>query len=128
MVRRTVAGARTGEDVEDLRSWLRELDGGPPVTEVVALACAAHGEDRPTWAYVEADASAGVARRRCLSCATAVSLLDSAARWTSPMMWCCPGCANSIAEVAAGLSAPDGEHVDWVVVGARCVECGRLAG
>jgi hypothetical protein len=30
--------------------------------------------------------------------------------------------------VAVGLSLPDGEHVDWVVVGARCVECGRLAG
>jgi hypothetical protein len=43
-------------------------------------------------------------------------------------MWSCRGCGNSIVEMAAGLSMPDGEHVEWVVVGVRCVECGRLAG
>jgi len=43
-------------------------------------------------------------------------------------MFACDGCGHSIAEVAAGLSVPDGAHVTWVVLGARCVECGRLAG
>lgn len=132
MVLRAVAGAgssvRTGEDASDLRAWLRELPGAPPVHEVVDLGCAQHGDERPSWMYVEADPVAGVARRRCLACGTAVGLLDSEERWTHPMMFACLGCGHSIAEVAAGLSLPDGEHVEWVALGARCVECGRLAG
>lgn len=128
MVLRTVAGERTGEDVEDLRLWLRQLPGAPEVHEVVVLGCAQHGDERPTWAFAEADAGRGTARRRCLSCATSVSLLDSAARWGHPSMHACSGCGSSIVELAAGLHLPDGEHVEWVAVGARCVECGRLAG
>jgi hypothetical protein len=128
MVLKKVAGARTGEDAEDLRSWLSSLEGAPEVHETVVLACEQHGDERPTWAYVEAKAGDGIARRRCIACATTVHLLDSESRWTHPQMWSCRGCGNSIVEVAAGLSLPDGEHVDWVVVGARCVECGRLAG
>ena len=55
-------------------------------------------------------------------------LLDSEARWNHPPMWACSGCGHSIAELAAGLNVPDGEHVEWVALAARCVECGRLAG
>ena len=128
MVLRTVSGAPTGEDVEDLRGWLRTLSGAPQVHEVVVLACANHEDERPTWTYAEADPRQGLARRRCLACATSVSLLDSAERWNHPPMHACSGCGTSIVEVAAGLHLPDGEHVEWVVVGARCVECGRLAG
>ena len=128
MVLRSVAGARTGEDVEDLREWLRSLEGAPEVHEAVVLHCAQHGEDAPTWQYPEADARQGIARRRCLACATTVHLLDSEARWTHPPMWACKGCGQSIAEVGAGLNVPDGEHVEWVAVGARCVDCGRLEG
>ena len=128
MVLRTVAGVRTGEDAEDLRAWLRSLDGSPEVHETVVLGCSQHGDDRPTWTYVEADAKGGVARRRCLACGSSVHLLDSEERWTFPAMWSCLGCGHSIAEVAAGLHLPDGEHVGWVVLGARCVECGRLSG
>ena len=131
MVRRTVAGALTGEGVEDLRMWLRELPGSPEVHEVVVLACNGPHDDeaeRPVWAYVEADATSGLARRRCLACGTSVALLDSEQRWTHPLMFSCGGCSCSIVEVAAGLHLPDGEHVEWVAVGARCVECGRLVG
>jgi hypothetical protein len=128
MTMRTVGGIRTGEDVEDLTDWLRQLGGALEVHEVVVLTCDRHGDDRPTWAYVEADAARGLARRRCLACAASVALLDSEQRWTHPPMHACAGCGHSIAEVAAGLHLPDGEHVEWVVVGARCVECGRLAG
>lgn len=128
MVLRTVAGAPTGEDVEDLRVWLRRLDGAPEVHEVVVLGCGNHQDERPTWAYVEADAAAGLARRRCLACGTSVAMLDSQERWSHPQMHACAGCSSSIVEVAAGLHLPDGEHVEWVAVGARCVECGRLTG
>lgn len=127
MVLRTVAGARTGEDVADLRDWLLALEGGPAVTDVEVLSCGRHDEPA-AWTFVEADVRAGVARRRCLVCAHSTPLLDSDARWTHPPMWMCSGCGQSIAEVAAGLSMPDGEHVEWVVLAARCVECGRLAG
>jgi hypothetical protein len=128
VLKKVSGGARTGEDAEDLRSWLSDLEGSPQVHETVVLACAQHGDERPTWSYVEGNAAEGIARRRCLACATAVPLLDSASRWTHPPMWSCRGCGNSIVEIAAGLSVPDGEHVEWVVVGVRCVECGRLAG
>ncbi|MCW2713864.1 MAG: hypothetical protein JWN88_911 [Frankiales bacterium] len=128
MVMRTVHGARTGEDAADLRSWLHELPGAPQVHEFQVLGCGEHGDERPTWAYVEADATAGVARRRCLACGTSVSMLDSDARWTHPPMFACQGCGHSIAEIGVGLNLPDGQHVQWVAVAVRCVGCGRLAG
>ena len=128
MVLRTISGVATGEDVEDLRAFLTKLPDSPPVHETVVLACDNHEDERPTWSYVEADPRAGVARRRCLQCAQSVPLLDSAERWTHPPMWSCGTCTQSIAEVAVGLSVEDGEHVTWVVVGARCVDCGRVDG
>ncbi len=132
MVLRAVAGvgavARKGEDAADLRGWLKALPGAPTIHETVLLGCPQHGDERPTWSYVEADPTAGVARRRCLACGHSVALLDSEQRWTHPQMFACDSCGHSIAEVAAGLSTPDGEHVRWVVLGARCVECGRLSG
>jgi hypothetical protein len=128
VVLRTVAGATTGEDVADLRSWLLALDGSPEVHETVVLHCDDHDDAPCTWAYPEADALRGIARRRCLACGCARSLLDSADRWTYPPMWSCHGCGQSIAELAVGLHLPDGEHVRWLALGARCVHCGRLAG
>ncbi len=129
MVLRSVGGIRTGENVEDLRAFLNDLpDGAPDISETVVLACRNHGDENPSWTYVEADAEAGVARRRCLQCAESISLLDSELRWTHPMMWSCGTCSQSIAEVAVGLSAPDGDHVEWLAVAARCVECGRIDG
>jgi hypothetical protein len=128
MVLRVVGGVRTGEDTEDLRDFLSSLPSGPKVHETAMLACDNHGDERPTWAYVEADAAVGTARRRCLQCATNTWLLDSEQRWEFPHMWACGSCGQSIAEVAVGLSMPDGDHVEWVVVGARCVECGRIDG
>lgn len=128
MVLRVVSGVRTGEDVEDLRTFLQGLEGGPTVHETVVLGCNNHGDERPTWTYVEASAKEGIARRRCLQCAKTTHVLDSEGRWTYPPMWACGTCGQSIAEVAAGLSLPDGDHVDWVVLGARCVECGRVDG
>ena len=128
MVLRTQGDIRTGEDTADLRTFLAELTGGPQIHETVVLGCDQHGDDRPTWAYVEADARAGVARRRCLQCAQGVGMLDSDARWTHPPMWSCGSCSQSIAEVAAGLCVPDGEGVTWVALAARCVGCGRLDG
>jgi hypothetical protein len=128
MVLRTVSGVPTGEDVEDLRAFLSGLPGAPDVHETVVLACGNHEDERPTWMYVEADAREGVARRRCLQCAQSFPLLDSAERWTHPPMWACGTCGQSIAEVAVGLSVADGEHVTWVVIGARCADCGRIDG
>ena len=128
MVLRVVGGVRTGEDVEDLRAFLQELEGAPPVHETIVLGCGNHGDDRPTWTYVEANATEGIARRRCLQCAKTVAVLDSDERWSYPPMWACGSCGQSIAELAAGLSLPDGDHVEWLVLGVRCVECGRIDG
>lgn len=128
MVMRTTAGAQTAESVDDLTGWLRALRAPFTVTETVLLACDGHGDTRPTWTYVEADPRAGVARRRCLSCATSVNVLDSRDRWSWPAMWSCQGCGQSIAELVAGLACTDDDHVDWVALAARCVECGRVGG
>ncbi len=118
----------TGEDAQDLQDWLRRLTGGPQVHEVALLTCARHEGDAPTWQYVEADPAEGVARRRCLACAHVVGVLDSDERWTHPPMWACEGCGHSIVEVAAGVSSTDGERAQWVALGVRCIDCGRLAG
>lgn len=128
MVLRTRGGSPTAESVDDLRDWLRALDAPFTVTETRLLACQGHGEARPTWTYVEADPHAGVARRRCLSCAAGVGVLDSDDRWTWPAMWCCSECGQSIAELVAGLACAEDGHVDWVALAARCVGCGRLEG
>lgn len=116
------------EDVADLRTWVAALPTPVPVHETVLLGCGEHGETRPTWAYVEADRVHGVARRRCLACATSTFVLDSEQRWTYPTTWSCARCSHSIAEVAAGLHLPSEGRVAWVVLAARCVECGRVEG
>jgi hypothetical protein len=127
---RTIAGRRTGEDVEDLQSWLRGLEGCPPVTRTTLAVCPgeSHGVDAATWFYVEADADAGVARRRCIACARVTPLLDSEDRWTYPPTWACPNCGDSIAEVAFGLHLEGSVDVTWIAIGVRCVECGTVAG
>jgi hypothetical protein len=138
VVLQKVAGHRIGEDISDLEQWLRALEGCPTVTHTVAAQCPsdAHTDEPGTWFYVEADAGAGVVRRRCLSCGFVVSTLDSDARWNHPRMWACATCGQSITEVVAGLHAP-AEHpsenlspgpVSWVAIGVRCVGCGSLDG
>ncbi|MFL6239572.1 MAG: hypothetical protein ACJ735_08820 [Actinomycetes bacterium] len=129
----TVAGQRIGEDTDDLTSWLRDLQGCPPVTHTHVLTCGNEVHDEPaTWFYVEADPGQGVVRRRCLACGVVADTLDSAQRWSHPHMWACVSCGQSIAEAAAGLHAPgDGPEpgpVSWVAIGVRCVGCGVLAG
>lgn len=128
MVLRAGGRSSRAENSDDLRNWLSGLPGGPVVGETVLLACGQHGDERPTWMYVEADAAAGIARRRCLQCGFAVSVLDSGSRWTFPPMWSCSSCGHSIAEVAAGLSITGGDAVSWVVIGARCVGCSQVEG
>ena len=127
---------RTGEDADDLKAWLHTLEGCPSV-EVTALATCgneAHGDERPTWFYVEADGSVGVARRRCLGCGSVHHVLDSQANWPPGVHTSsCPTCAQSMFEVAAGMhtaSSPAGAApvVSWLALGVRCVTCGRVDG
>lgn len=129
MALRTVSGHRTGENAGDLQAWLTQLEGCPRISSTLVAACAnpVHGDEPPTWFYVEADARAATARRRCLSCGTSVDVLDSAEHWNAPRMWSCFNCRQSIAEIAAGFHF-DGGNVTWVALAARCVECGALEG
>jgi hypothetical protein len=130
MTLRTVAGRRTGENAEDLRDWLTGLEGCPAISHTVLTSCPnpVHGDEPATWFYVEADAGASVARRRCLSCGTTTDTLDSAEHWNIPRMWSCPGCSQSIGEVAAGFHSDDDARVSWVALAIRCVECGGIDG
>jgi hypothetical protein len=133
MTLHTVAGQRIGEDTDDLRSWLRDLEGCPTVTHTNVLTCPNEVHDEPaTWFYVEADPGQGVVRRRCLACGHVAATLDSETRWSHPHMWSCRSCGQSIAEAVAGLHCPgeDGAPgpVSWVAIGVRCVGCGMLAG
>jgi hypothetical protein len=129
MVLRMVGARHTAEDATDLADWLRELTGCPTVTRTVPLRCpdGMHGDEPAAWFYAEADTAAGVARFRCLSGGHVQDLLDSAARWTYPGVWSCESCAQSIAEVVVGLHEEDGTPT-WLVVAARCVGCGDVAG
>jgi hypothetical protein len=132
----SVAGHRIGEDTEDLKGWLRDLEGCPTVTHTHVLVCANDVHDEPaTWFYVEADPAQGVVRRRCLACGLVAATLDSEERWSHPHMWSCNSCGQSIAEVAAGIHAPSEDPdsdaagpVSWLAIGVRCVGCGTLAG
>lgn len=130
MTVRTRADAPTGEDVEDLKAWLVSLPTPLPVQQTQQLVCGApeHGEGEGTWLFVEADAAAGVARCRCLACGSQRWIGDSEAHWTYPMMWSCPQCANSLAEVVAGLSLDSSGRPGWLALGARCTVCGVLCG
>ena len=129
MTLRTVAGRRVGETAEDLQAWLRQLDGCPSISLTVLATCPSeqHADEPASWFYVEADARESTARRRCLSCGRTGDVLDSAEHWNYPRMWSCPGCGQSIAEVAAGLHLEDSD-VTWVALAARCVECGLIEG
>jgi hypothetical protein len=133
MALQTVAGHRVGEDADDLKAWLRELSDCPPITHTLAATChdPAHGGEPSMWFYVEGDAGTGIARRRCVGCATVRTVLDSEQRWTFPPMWACDNCQNSLCEVAFGVHAEpadDGPLVTWLAVVVRCVECGRFDG
>ena len=128
MVLMTRDGKQTGEDVDDLRAWLRALSGCPAVDVTVVARCAGCGNDGETsWFYVEADAVEGVARRRCIACAQVTPLLDSVEHWTFPPAWGCRGCGQSIAEVGFGVHSDDG-LATWVAMAVRCVGCGAIEG
>lgn len=129
MTLRSVSGHQTAESADDLQDWLRRLDDCPPVARTLLARCTReqHGDEPGTWFYAEADAAAGVARLRCLSCGDMRPVLDSAARWTYPPTWACFNCSQSIGEVAYGLDETDGT-TSWLVMAVRCVDCGHLQG
>ena len=124
-----VAGKKVGEDSADLRLWLEGLEGCPPITATAIARCdnPVHGDDPPSWFYVEGDALEGIARRRCLACGGVKHLLDSEERWNHPPMRSCSTCGQSMFELAAGFHVVAGT-VDWLAIGVRCVGCGTLDG
>ena len=124
-----VADHRVGEDSDDLTRWLTGLEGCPPVMSALLARCTnpSHGDEQPTWFYVEGDPSGAIARRRCLACGGVKHIHDSEAHWTHPPMYCCTTCGQSMFEVGAGLHVEAGE-VTWMAIGVRCVGCGRLDG
>jgi hypothetical protein len=126
---RSLTGRPFAEDVADVVTWLRGLDGCPSINDAVPAVCraASHGEDPGTWFYVEADPAEGVARLRCLSCGGVHPILDSAERWTYPPAWSCQNCRQSIAEVVFGLHE-EASAVTWAALAVRCVDCGNLDG
>lgn len=121
----------TGEDVEDLRTYLHTLTGCPPVQHTLQLRCPTHDGE---WFFVESDPVEGIARRRCISCGTSTYLLDAAEHWTYPPMHACAACGQSIMELAIGLHTVEPDEagqparVRWLALAARCVECGRIDG
>ena len=129
MTLRTAHGHHKAETVDDLKSWLRDLDGCPPIHRVVTARCQrpVHGDEPGTWFYVEASAAEGLARLRCLGCADMRPVLDSAERWTYPSAWACGDCGQPIAEVAFGVHV-DGDSATWMAVAVRCVECSSVSG
>lgn len=116
----------TGDESEDLLTWLTALQGCPPITQARLLRCEI--DDREFCGFIQADSRIGVARRRCVACATATDLLDSAQRWSYPDTYECLSCQQSLVELAIGVSTDDDRHASWLALAARCVGCGRIAG
>ncbi len=125
-----IAGFRIGEDSDDLRNWLLGLEDCPQVNVTLLASCdnEVHGDDPPTWFFVEGDAGGAIARRRCLACGRVKHLLDSEDHWTHPPMKSCGSCGQSMFEMGVGMHVERGTEVGWVVVGLRCVGCGCLDG
>lgn len=133
----TVEMGTVGENVDDLRTFLHELQGCPMIQHTQQLRCPRHDADSGAWFYVEADPEVGVARRRCMACGDVTNLLDSAERWTHPPMHACRRCSASLMELAVGMHVEvDGENdgdilrrqVRWLALAARCVDCGLIEG
>lgn len=124
-----VAGHKVGENSEDLCRWLEGLEGCPPITVTALAYCEnpTHGDEPPTWFYVEADALEGLARRRCIACGGVKHVLDSEVRWNHPPMAECSSCSQTMFELAAGFHVVNGA-VDWLALATRCVGCGTLGG
>ena len=118
----------TGDEASDLLQWLSELPDCPPITHPMVLRCERHEDDPEFCGYVQADPREGVARRRCVACAQVTDLVDSGERWTFPETHECPGCCQSLVELAVGVSADSGGHAHWLALAARCVGCGRISG
>lgn len=116
----------TGDEAADLLPWLRALTGCPEITQARLLRC--ETEDREFCGFVQADARSGVARRRCVACATVTDLLDSGERWSFPNTYECPGCQQSLVELAVGISTDEERRASWLALAARCVGCGRISG
>ena len=116
----------TDDESADLLPWLTALTGCPVITQARLLRC--EREDREFCGFVQADPRSGVARRRCVACAEVTDLLDSAERWSFPATYECPGCQQSLMELAVGLSADDDRQASWLALAARCVGCGRITG
>ncbi len=116
----------SGEDGDDLLSWLTALGDCPPVNQPRLLRCEQH--DDLFCGYVQADPHAGVARRRCVACAGITDLFDSAERWTYPDTYECPDCRQSLVELAVGISTGEEGQAQWLALAARCVGCGRISG
>jgi hypothetical protein len=124
--RHTGSAFWTGDESEDMLGWLTALTGCPEITQARLLRC--ETEDREFCGFVQADARTGVARRRCVACATVTDLLDSGQRWSFPDTYECPGCNQSLVELAVGISTDDERRASWLALAARCVGCGRIAG
>jgi hypothetical protein len=118
----------TGDEARDLLQWLTELPDCPPITHPMVLRCDRHVDDPLFCGYVQADPVKGVARRRCVACAEMTDLVDSGARWTFPETHECPGCNQSLVELAVGVSADEAGQARWLALAARCVGCGRISG
>lgn len=118
----------TGEETNDLLTWLEGLTDCPPITQPVLLRCERHESDPIFCGYVQADPRTGVARRRCVACAEVTDLLDSGEWWTYPDTYECLGCRQSLVELAIGVSVPHDGRAEWLALAARCVGCGRISG
>jgi hypothetical protein len=124
------AGRRPkSETVTDLAHWVHQLSGCPEISRTKQAVCRAvsHGASPATWFYVEADATEGVARLRCLAGGHVQDLMDSDERWTYPGVWACTGCGQSIAEAVYGVHA-EADRATWLALAVRCVNCGDVAG
>lgn len=129
MVMRTAGHRHTAETVLDLVQWVEALEGAPEIARTKQAMChhESHGDEPATWFYAEADSVEGVARLRCLAGGHVQHILDSEQRWTFPHMWSCVSCSQAIAEIVYGVHVENAKAT-WVVLAARCVECGDVAG
>jgi DNA-directed RNA polymerase subunit RPC12/RpoP len=116
----------TGEDLNDLAEYLRELGvEGYAIDEVRESRCSLCGEG---VFGLRADRTEGGAQRTCRGCGHKQLIADSDDYWEdcTPRTWKCV-CGGKDANLAVGYSPyADGAEVRWIAVAQRCVNCGVM--
>ncbi len=119
-----------GDTAQDLVTYLQFTTAGQRTTIKQATCRGCGGTSFRLLADPTLHGNGGAAQRVCVNCGRRAFLADSQELWplAKPRTGSCPACAGEVFTLAvAFVMAADSEgDVQWVHIGARCVQCQLL--